>query len=275
MHRFLKAIGFSHIQKRDLELILNEVVEHPDSMKVTRDSEEREFAEFTKEFAKNVGIKVRGFYDEEDVFHMEYYFPYAKADKITTMEIVQIERYAEKEAYAGSCDEVHLGVALIFYLQNAVDFLEKDRHTIQDAKVRAVCLSGLSVEGKIILPVDNCMPARIKTNEKYEERIQLMSQVRDGSEEAIESLTAQDVELYSTISKRITKEDVFSIVSSTFMPYSIESDQYSILGEIVGIEEHQNILTEERLYTLTLNTNNLIFNVTILKTEICMVKKAY
>ena len=78
MHRFLKAIGFSGIQKRDLELILNEVVEHPDSMKVTRDSEEREFAEFTKDFAKNVGITVRGFYDEDDVFHIEYYFPYAK-----------------------------------------------------------------------------------------------------------------------------------------------------------------------------------------------------
>lgn len=263
MHRFLEAIGFSGIQKRDLELILNEVVEHPDSMKVTRDSEEREFAEFTKDFAKNVGITVRGFYDEDDLFHIEYYFPYAKTDKITTMEVVEIERYAEKEAYAGICDEVRLGVTLIFYLQNVVDFLVEHRYNIQDANIRGAYLSALSIKGKIILPVDHSIPAKIKTDHEYEQRIQLMTKVREGSQEAIESLTAQDVDLYSVISKRITKEDVFSIVSSTFMPYSIESDQYSILGEIIDIEEYENILTEERLYTLTLNTNNLIFNVTI------------
>ena len=140
MHRFLKAVGFSEIQKRDLELILNAVIEHPDSMKITKDSEEREFAEFSKDFAKNMGITVRGFYEEKDVFHIEYYFPYAKTDKITTMEIVQIERYAEKEAYAGVCDEVRLGVALIFYLQNAVDFLVEHRHNIQDANFRGAYL---------------------------------------------------------------------------------------------------------------------------------------
>ena len=263
MHRFLEAIGFSGIQKRDLELILNEVVEHPDSMKVTRDSEEREFAEFTKDFAKNVGITVRGFYDEDDVFHIEYYFPYAKTDKVTTMEVVEIERYAEKEAYAGICDEVRLGVTLIFYLQNVVDFLVEHRYNIQDANIRGAYLSALSIKGKIILPVDYSIPAKTKTDHEYEQRIQLMTKVREGSQEAIESLTAQDVDLYSVISKRIIKEDVFSIVSSTFMPYSIESDQYSILGEIIDIEEYENILTEERLYTLTLNTNNLIFNVTI------------
>ena len=263
MHRFLEAIGFSGIQKRDLELILNEVVEHPDSIKVTRDSEEREFAEFTKDFAKNVGMTVRGFYDEDDVFHIEYYFPYAKTDKITTMEVVEIERYAEKEAYAGICDEVRLGVTLIFYLQNVVDFLVEHRYNIQEANIRGAYLSALSIRGKVILPVDNSVPAKIKTDDKYEQRIQLMTQVREGSPEAIESLTAQDVDLYSVISKRITKEDVFSIVSSTFMPYSIESDQYSILGEIIDIGEYENILTKERLYTLTLNTNNLIFNVTI------------
>ena len=268
MHRFLKAVGFSDIQKRDLELILNEIIEHPDSMKVTKDSEEREFAEFTKEFAKDIGITVRGFYDEEDTFYIEYYFPYAKTDKVTTKEVVQIERYAEKEAYAGVCDEVHIGVALVFYLQNAIDFLTERRKSKEDINVKAVCLSALSVEGKILLPVENSMLAKIKTNQKYEYRSQLMAQAREGSDEAIEALTTQDVNLYSQISKRITKEDVFSIVSSTFMPYSIESDQYSILGEIVHIIENENILTQERLYTLTLNANNLIFNVTINQSDL-------
>ncbi len=268
MHRFLRAIGFSDIREKDLELIFNEIIEHPGTMKVTRDSEDKEFAEFTKEFAKNIGIAIRGSYGEDDMFHMDYYFPFVKTDELTTMETVEVEKYAEKESYAGICDEVRLGVALIFYLQNVADFLSEYRHNIHDTSFRGAYLSALSVEGKIILPVEQNLPARLKANYKYEKRSQLMAQAREGNEEAIESLSMQDMDLYSTISKRVSREDIFSIVSSTFMPYSIESDQYSILGEIVDVLEIVNTLTEERLYTLTLNTNDIIFNVTINKKDL-------
>lgn len=263
MHRFLRAIGFSDITERDLELILNEIVEHPSTMKVTRDSEDKEFAEFTKEFAKNIGITIRGSYKEEDVFRMDYYFPFAKTDELTTMEHVEIERYAEKEAYAGICDEVRLGVALIFYLQNVADFLSEHRHNLHGMGFRGAYLCALSVEGKIILPVEQNLPAKMKANSKYTKRSQLMALAREGNEDAIESLSMQDMDLYTAISQRVSKEDIFSIVSSTFMPYSIESDQYSILGEIIEVSEIVNSLTEEHLYTLTLNTNDIIFNVTI------------
>ena len=49
---------------------------------------------------------------------------------------------------------------------------------------------------------------------------------------AIESLTLEDMDTYTTISKKIQKEDVFSLVDTYFMPYGVECDQYSILGEI-------------------------------------------
>ena len=39
MHKFLRAIGFSNIRKKDLEIILDEIVEHPEMMKITKDSE--------------------------------------------------------------------------------------------------------------------------------------------------------------------------------------------------------------------------------------------
>lgn len=263
MHRFLRAIGFSDIRKRDLELILNEIIEHPSTMKVTKDSEGREFAEFTKEFAKNVGITVRGSYDEEDMFHVEYYFPFVKTDEINTMEQVEIEKYAEKEAYAGICDEIRLGVALIFYLQNVADFLAQCRYGVSEKKFCGAYLCALSVEGKIILPLEQNVPAKMKADHRYEKRSQLMAKAREGNEEAIESLSMQDMDLYTTISQRVSQEDIFSIVSSTFMPYSIESDQYSIVGEIIDVAEAVNSLTEESLFILTLNTNDLIFNVTI------------
>ena len=39
MHKFLRAVGFSKIRKKDLEFITEEIIEHPEVMKVTRDSE--------------------------------------------------------------------------------------------------------------------------------------------------------------------------------------------------------------------------------------------
>ena len=45
---------------------------------------------------------------------------------------------------------------------------------------------------------------------------------------AIENLTLEDIDTYSMLSRRIANEDILSIVDSYFMPYGIESDQYSI-----------------------------------------------
>ena len=38
MHKFLKSIGFSDFKKKDLEIILNEIIARPQIVKVTKDS---------------------------------------------------------------------------------------------------------------------------------------------------------------------------------------------------------------------------------------------
>ena len=115
MHKFLRAIGFSDITKKDLEMILDEV-NYPsgDYEKLQKDSEGNEFAELSGSFAANAGITVRGTYQEDDSFHMDYYYPYVFGTSITTNEQIDVEKHAEKESYAGVCDEVNLGVTLIF-----------------------------------------------------------------------------------------------------------------------------------------------------------------
>ena len=72
------------------------------------------------------------------------------------------------------------------------------------------------------------------------ERNQLLAQARMGDEDAIESLTLEDMDTYTTISRRIHKEDVFSLVDTYFMPYGVECDQYSILGEITECHTDTN-----------------------------------
>ena len=263
MHKFLRSIGFSNITKKDLEIILEEIINQPETMRVTRDSHGTEFAELTKSYGNSVGIMVRGSYDENDVFHMAYYVPYAIADTVSTQEQIDIEKHAEKESYAGVCDDVRLGVTLIFYLQNVADFLSEHRANIHVKNLYGAILSALSTDGKILLPIHQKILEKQTANNKQEKRQKLIAEAREGNEQAIENLSIEDLDTYSQISKRIQNEDVFSIVSTTFMPYGIESDHYSILGEIKDFEEIINPITNEKLYSMEVECNDMNFKVTI------------
>lgn len=263
VHKFLRAVGFSNIRKKDLDIILEEIIEHPDVMRVTKDSIGNEFSEILKFYGDNMGIMVRGSYDENDVFQINYYLPFSYYDGVSTQEQIDIEKHAEKESYAGVCDEVRLGVTLIFYLQNVADFLSEHRGNIHTKSLYGASLSALSVEGKILLPIQQKVLEKQIANNKLETRKKLIAEAREGNEEAIESLSIQDLDTYSQLSKRIRKEDVFSIVSTSFMPYGIESDQYSILGEIIELEEVINPITEEKIYSMEVECNDMHFRLII------------
>ena len=79
----------------------------------------------------------------------------------------------------------------------------------------------------------------------------------------MESLTLEDIDTYTEISHRIIHEDVFSIVDSTFMPCGVECDQYSVMGEILELSEVRNTYTDEKVYQMTLECNNMVFRMAI------------
>ncbi len=265
MHKFLRAIGFSDITKKDLDILIEEIKERPELMKVTTDSEGNEFGEFSREFAPNMGIIVRGNYLEDDSFEVEYYTPYFLGSQVTTQEPVDIEKHSEKESYAGVCDDPRIGVTLIFYLQNVADYLSERKAHSSNVNGGAL-LAGLSVDGKILLPEVKKAVKAGKPNQK--DRSQLISEARDGDEEAIESLTLEDMDTYSMLSKRVMNEDILTIVSSYFMPYGIESDQYSVLAEIVDLLEIENTLTSDTIYCMKLKCNDMTFDVCINKKDL-------
>ena len=47
------------------------------------------------------------------------------------------------------------------------------------------------------------------------------------------------------------------------MPKGIECDQYTILGEILDFRLEQNRFTKEKIYIITVNCNEMIFDVCI------------
>ena len=81
LHKFLRAIGFSNLNKKELDNIIADIMEHPTVLKVAEDSEGNEFAEMSKEYGEFMGISLRGTYREDDRFEVDYYYPYFQQGK--------------------------------------------------------------------------------------------------------------------------------------------------------------------------------------------------
>lgn len=266
MHKFLRAVGFSKITKEELNDIFQKIIERPMLQKVAEDSEGNEFAELSIEFGDFFGLSLRGTFNENDSFEMSYYYPYFCGNKISTTEQIDIEKHAEKESYAGICDEVRLGVSLIFYLQNVAEYLNEEH--FPRIVGRSVTLSALSISGKIILPMMKNEKQKKTIQKNMQNRNHLIAAARDGDEDAIENLTLEDMDTYSMLSRRIAYEDVLSIVDTCFMPYGVESDQYSVIGEILDYKKTVNKITEEEIYIMKIDTNGLVYDVCINKEDL-------
>lgn len=264
MHRFLRAIGFSEFKdKRQLDRIIKDIIKHPDVEKLALDSDGNEFSEVTHMFSEYFGITVCGLYEDDNSFSIDHYYPIFVGQEVSTNEQIEIERHVGDESYAGVCDEMRLGVTLIFYLQNVADYLNQKPVVGTSCQNVSTTLSALSLSGKIILPIGKNEEQIRNTERNRRNHNYLMAAARDGDEEAIESLTLEDIDLYSMISKRVENEDVFSIVESYFMPYGIESDQYSIMGQILDIKVVSNELSKEKIFVMRVNSNDLLFDICI------------
>ncbi len=265
MHRYLRAVGFSRIKSRsEINELLAYIVRNADEKKYTSiDDTDVMFAEYSKEFAENVGLIVRGEYNEDNQFMFHYYLPYMRGIQISSYEDISIERHAEKESYAGICDDIKVGVSLIFYLQNVISYLKIKNAGRLPIRGTSLVLSGLSVEGRILLPIKKNEQDLKKIKQNKVNRSRLLTAAKHGDEQAMESLTLEDLDMYSTISRKILTQDVYTLVDTYFMPYGVECDQYSILGEIMDFEFVTNEVTKERLCQMTLCCNDLIFDICI------------
>lgn len=265
MHRYLRAVGFSKIRNRsEVNDLLAYIIKNAEEKKYTSINDtDVMFAEYSKEFAENAGLIVRGEYNEDNQFIFHYYFPYVRGIQVSSYEDMSIERHADKESYAGVCDDIKVGVSLIFYLQNVISYLKVKNAGRLPVRGTSLVLSGLSVEGRILLPIKKNEQDLKKIKQEKVNRSKLLIAAKHGDEQAMESLTLEDLDTYTTLSRKILTQDVYTLVDTSFMPYGVECDQYAILGEIVDYEYVTNKLTKERLCQMTINCNDLIFDICI------------
>lgn len=264
MHKYLSAIGFKHIETREQ---LNKLLKFTETSfqdeKTVKVKDDMEVSERIKHFTKDMGLMIVGSYDQDDQYEREHYIPFFLGKGEKKFDEIAIERHIAKNSYAGACEYPGIGITIIYYLQNAVEYLSELKYHQLNKDSVSITLSGLASEGKILLPVIQEKVSFVEKEESFKRHSKLLKEARSGDENAIESLTMQEMDTYSMISKRIENEDVLSIVSTYFMPCGLECDQYSILGEILKYEKRENSLTKEKIYVMTLDCNGLEFDVCI------------
>lgn len=262
MHSYLRAIGFSRLTREsEVDNLLANVYESFDHRDAVRENDTA-FVQMTKDYAPDMGLALCGSLDTEG-FHRQYYFPYYRGRGITTSADLAVEKRISGDSFAGICDDGRVGVSLIFYVQNAVRYQKEQVFYSLSGRGVTTTFSGLSTGGMILLPIsrnEQLEEAHRKTAAKH---YKLMNAAKNGDPEAIENLTIQDMDLYSMVSRRLVREDVFSIVDTFFMPYGMECDQYQIMGNIVECRKVQNEITRENIYQMQVECNDLYFDVCI------------
>ncbi len=264
MHQYLKAIGFGNVRsKKEMNKVLLQVKNLFTQQDLISQDEEIDFCEYRKEFGAGIGISLCGDMDIDENFERNYYYPYFFGTGITSYADVYVERRMDREAYAGICEDVKIGINLIFHLQNTAEFLKKQQAGKDSVKYKSVTLSGLCNGGTILLPVLKDKEQEERQREEVHNRMMLVSAAKSGDQDAIESLTMDDIDTYSRVSQRLISEDVFSIVDTYIMPYGIECDHYSILGEILELQRIMNEHTKEEIYVMKLDVNSLLFDICV------------
>lgn len=264
MHQYLKAIGFGNIvSKKQEKELLRDVEDVFTHQTIVSYNEDADFCEYQKTYGIGMGVIVCGEMDEEERFEREYYFPVFRGSGVTSHADISVERKIDYEAYMGICEDIRVDISLIFHVQNGVEYMKEMKAGLVPKKGTSLTLSGLATSGKVLFPVKKDAQQVKRKKEENLNRLSLLNAAHKGDQTAIETLTLEDIDTYSKVSKRLANEDVFTIVDTYLMPYGVECDQYSILGEIQKYTIAENHATKEPIYQMTLQVNELKFDVCV------------
>ena len=156
----MRSIGFKNLTNRkELQKLLTDVIIEGTERSYTSNGEDTLLAEFCRDFTEviegskdnSIGIAVCGEFDNDDKFTYDYYFPYLRSNNISSEEDVTIERHAAQESYAGVCDDVRVGISLIFYLQNMISYVKIKNSNQLPIKGTTLTLTALSTKGTIMM----------------------------------------------------------------------------------------------------------------------------
>ena len=270
MNSYLEAIGFKSIRNREqVEALSKDAILHYDQRRIYINEQGAFVGIFMKGYGPDLGIVVTGEFDRNENFHPSSTTPYLHSDKISSTSYIEIEKKRAGEEYAGCLDDFHFGTAVVFHVINSGEYMcsRKMRGKSQKEKPKLypgnVCLSALSIEGRVILPV---LKNQFETEEirlRTEKHADLSEKARKGDEDALDELAEYEYDVMEEVQKRIHQEDLLTIVDTTLFPNGMEADQYRVVGTILDCQSVKNSKTEENVWQMTLRVCGVLIRLAI------------
>ena len=157
MHKYLRSVGFSELMNSYDRLNLIDDIKTKSSYHMQAailDNPEEMLTEYKMDLAGGCGLTMAGTFEDENDFLAGQIEPYLTPETITSMEEVFVEERIDNRSFAGICDDMRIGTTLIFRLLNPIDYLRFSAYEELPCPGTGVCLSALSVEGTILLPLE-------------------------------------------------------------------------------------------------------------------------
>ncbi|MBR3538262.1 MAG: DUF3881 family protein [Eubacterium sp.] len=248
MNKYLSAIGFSKIKSiQQLDRLHREVMRNPDHRTVAGYSLSHTLVQLDKSFGEGIGISLVGEMDSAGSFLAEYAFPFILPGHHAFTDEVIVEEDPFQTAYSGVLDNVNLSV--IFAIQN-VAYVRGLIWNNKLPEILLLSLSGLSLEGVILLPMMKTPQDREYEMERMKKELAEIHNFRKGDDSVIDRLMLRDMDIKDTLEIRSRSEDILSIVDSSLIPFGTESDIFDVIGTVVAVSETENTLTKEKVYLL-------------------------
>lgn len=263
------AIGFSELDKKyTIEEIVSEILDKPTVQKASRKKNKDIVAEYLKAFGEDMYVAVRIVMHEEDEeaqIEVEQCAPYLDSSRILEVVDLSVEEIEDAYNYYVVCEEKETGIQFVFWLQNAIDYTEALPYQKEFNKVK---IAALAMEGTIVLPIEKDEEDDELDADEREKMKVMIERAREGDEEAIAQLEAEEKEMDDQLKERMYQEDFLSIMSGYFIPTTLVDANYAILGEIKEITTRYNKKTGEEMYLFTLDVNDLLLDVMINKKQL-------
>lgn len=108
-----------------------------------------------------------------------------------------MERHADKDSYAGICDDIKVGIS-DFLSAKSYSYIKAQSTGKLPIRGTTLTLSGLSLKGSILLPIKKDEEHVLRVKKDSANRNKSLAAARQGDEDAIETLTLEDMDMYTT-----------------------------------------------------------------------------
>lgn len=269
MNLYLRSVGFRDYTPQDVDGLVGRAISA--AMKTGSLMKNARFgrAQVLYGTSESTGVAIYGRLEGEN-FIFEHVYPYVLPDKIDSRGDIFVIRNRRYEGFQAILPPGRVSGSVIQAEVNPMgilDIIEKNpevtsqpfsfaglsstqKISLPDA---GFAITALALSGMIILPAMN--------EETALDRSDVPGSEETGSEEAEEKAgQISSEEDMLGIGSRIRNENIFSIVDTTLFPNGAESEGYTMIGKILDLRVEENILTDEKIYLLKVETNgNIIY----------------